>query len=256
MNVQRMVIAAAVGATVFVSGSVMAESISVQFQGNGSPIGTVTPPATATDPTGAFPVGGNFFNVVTGNTSNTGPSNANVPITVTSDTGDTSALTFNSPNQYGSGGGGTNNLDLLSGYLDNNGGAASSASLTLPAGIAGTGSTPYDVYLYIAGDTPGRFGTATINGGTPVTLIEGSQNGGTFVEAMPGAADGSTGTGGNYYEFTGVTGTTLSISLLGTNPGTPRLPFDGFQVVAETPEPASLSLLGVAGLGLLARRRR
>lgn len=231
-----------IGSLAFASAA-RAESISVQFVGSGTAI-----PANSTA-TGVFAVPGSDFNVVA-----TPAQTNNGSATVSSDTADTTNLTWSGANLYNSGGAGNNNAALLSGYLDNNNSTPATASLTLPAGIAGTGSTPYNVIIYVAGDTTGRGGTATVNG-TTVTLTELANNGtGNFVLSGPS-------TPGNYYEFFGVTGTTLNISNLGVfgntagGDGTPRLPLDGFQVVS-TPEPASMALLGFGGLGLLARRRR
>ena len=141
----------------------------------------------------------------------------------------------------------------MQGYLDNNPGTNSTATVTgLPSSIAGTGTTPYSVVVYLAGDTAGdnRGGVYTVNGLSQTALSIGPSNDGVFVPA-------TATTPGNFIVFTGVTGSDLSISSQATSGGTPRSPFDGFQVVSGAiPEPASLGVMSVAGLGLLARRRR
>ena len=124
----------------------------------------------------------------------------------------------------------------------------------LPSSIAGTGSTPYTVILYVGGQLPGRGGDYTVNGVTQNNIIDGSVSD-TFTLATSSA-------GGNYIMFTGVTGTDLSISEVVTlgAPGSTnvlRASLSGFQVVS-TPEPVTLGLMamGTMGLLLIGRRRK
>jgi hypothetical protein len=176
------------------------------------------------------------------------------------------SLTWTSNNVWDTGQAGTNqNGNLMQGYLDDTATATTTATLTsLPASIAGTGTTPYNVVLYIAGDTAGRGGNYTVNGTSAVLVNTGPQADGTFKLATPStdaSDDANAGTGavaGNYYAFTNVTGTTLTISTVGYHIGSnQRSPLDGFQVTTSpVPEPASLGLLGAGGLVLLGRRRR
>lgn len=60
-------------------------------------------------------------------------------------------------------------------------------------------------------------------------------------------------TEGNYIRFDGLTGSEFVVRLSGI-PGVHGAALNGFQIVA--PEPASLALLGIGGLGLLLHRRR
>lgn len=134
----------------------------------------------------------------------------------------------------------SNDDDLLRGYLDTGGvGHPSTVTITnVPAN-----NLPYTVYLYIAGDTPGgRVGDYEVNG---VTLSATQGSGTPYMLATPATA-------GNYLVFTGVTGNTLTITSGASNF---RAPLDGLQIVT-VPEPASIGLLSLAGVGLLARRRR
>ena len=147
------------------------------------------------------------------------------------------------------------------GYLDNTLATNSQATVTnLPPSIAGTGTTPYSVIVDMAGDTAGRGGSWVINDTSFGSFVsKGPSNDGVFVQALPGVPGTGVGaTQGNYAVFTGIVGTTLNIQadaeMIGSNQ---RLPFDGFQVVSGiVPEPASAGLFGLAGIGLLARRRR
>jgi hypothetical protein len=130
---------------------------------------------------------------------------------------------------------------------------------SLPTSIAGTGTTPYDVILYVNSANSSYTDVAdyTVNGATlsNVKLSNtGSSNpnnsfvdSGTFTLA-------TASTVGNYVEFTGITGTTLNITVAVGNSGS-RAALDGFQVIA-TPEPGALGLLAAGGLGMLLVKRR
>lgn len=170
-------------------------------------------------------------------------------------------LTWSSNNTWDTGGTPANqNANLMFGYLDNNLTTNSVATVTgVPASIAGTGTTPYSVIIYLAGDTAGRGGSFSINNVTTGSFVtKGQSTDGVFVQALPGTPGTGVGaTRGNYAVFTGVTGTTLSIQAIAESIGSnQRLPFDGFQVVSGiVPEPAGFGLLAIAGLALLAGRR-
>lgn len=125
----------------------------------------------------------------------------------------------------------------------------------LPSSIAGSGSTPYEVILYVGGQQPGRGGDYTVNGVSQNNIIDGPVSD-SFTEA-------TSTTPGNYIIFNGVTGTNLSISEEATlaasgSPGVLRASISAFQVVSVVPEPATLGLMatGTIGLLLIGRRRK
>jgi hypothetical protein len=224
--------------------SAMAVSIGVNFIGDNNGGG-----ASVTGTAGFVPQGN--WNNVAGPGANNGSS-----ATIVSDSNVTTgaSLAWTSPNLWASGVGSNQDGILMQGYLDNSPGQDSIATLTgLPGNIAGPGSTPYSVIVYLAGDTAGdnRGGTYTVNGVVQTALGIGPSQNGVYVPA-------TAVTPGNYLLFTGITGSTLTIDVHPTTGGTPRAPFDGFQVLdsASVPEPASLGLLGIGSVTLLARRRR
>jgi len=177
-------------------------------------------------------------------------------------TATSATLTWSSPNTWDTGASPTNqNASLLHAYLDNTLATNSIATVTgLPASIAGTGTTPYSVIVYMAGDTAGRGGSWNINGTVFSSYVsKGPSGDGVLVQALPGAAGTGVGaTPGNYAVFTGITGTTLTIRAVAETIGSnQRLPFNGFQVVTGTvPEPTGVGLLGAGLLMAMSRRRR
>jgi hypothetical protein len=78
---------------------------------------------------------------------------------------------------------------------------------------------------------------------------------GTFVQANGTSATNATS--GNYIEFTGLHASTFTLQAFGVAGDVPRAPINGFQIVAETPEPSSLVLLAIGGmtLAIVARSR-
>jgi PEP-CTERM motif len=225
------------------SNSVLADGIGVNFIGDNNGGG-----ASVTGTAGVVPQAN--WNNVAGPTQNNGTGVALVSATGAALT---STIGWSSPNLWASGVGLNQDGILMQGYLDNSPGQDSIATITgLPASIAGNGTTPYSVIVYLAGDTAGdnRGGTYTVNGIVQTALEIGPSTGGIYVPA-------SAVTPGNFIVFTGITGSNLTIDVHPTSGGTPRAPFDGFQVISGTvPEPASLGLLGLGSIAFLARRRR
>jgi hypothetical protein len=182
-------------------------------------------------------------------------------------------LTYNSGNVYGatpSGGGtsgGAGDTALMTGYLDNfNGG-------TLTVGNLGTEFTSkgYEILVYQNGDGNGSFGfSATDNSGHSDTRY-GQQTGGNggnypLVGGVNGYI-GSTstnpagpGTAADYVILTGFTGSSFTLTGLSGTTGDGRAKLDGFEIIANTPEPGSIAaLVGMGGMGLVClviRRRR
>lgn len=181
---------------------------------------------------------------------------------VITDAGSTAGvtLTWNGNNTWATGHAGLNqDGDLLQGYLDDLTTHPWTVSMGVPASIAGAGSTPYDVIVYLAGDTAGRGGTYTVNGQSAILVTSGPEADGVLKLATP--ATDTSGTGaveGNYYIFSGVTGTTLSMSTTPLFSGANmRTPLNGFQLVdaASVPEPVGASALVVIALGIVRRRK-
>jgi hypothetical protein len=136
------------------------------------------------------------------------------------------------------------NKTLMIGYLDNSPGNPTRVTVSgLPANLA----AGYNVYIYFLGGVADRGGQYTVNGFTLSGTIGGAGfNGPAFVQD-PGLDHTSRG---NFVEFTGLSGATLSILSDATFGGTPRSPINAIEIVA-TPEPAALALAGVSILGLI-----
>jgi len=140
------------------------------------------------------------------------------------------------------------NRDLMAGYLDTAGAGGTGVSIT----IANLPPVPaFDVYVYTLGGVNGRGGTYTINGITKEHTGDAAFNG-TFVEDTldPGSTAGS-----NYIVFRNLTGTGFTLTGVPTIGNPARAPINAIEIV-QTPEPAGLTVLGLAGAALLGRRRR
>lgn len=149
-------------------------------------------------------------------------------------------VAFSVDSTYGYYGSATSNA-LLDDFATVGGGAPGNFSLTnVPAGT-------YDVYVYAIN---GSFG----GGSTGITLSSGTPDGGISTTVYPnGDNTGSYVEGVNYVLFKGVTPTsgTISGTYAGAN-GHGEGDFAGIQLV-QAPEPSTLMLTGLAGLGLVAR---
>jgi hypothetical protein len=113
----------------------------------------------------------------------------------------------------------------------------------------------YDVYVYVVQGSFGGTGvhTITANGGS-TEYVRHQGWSGSFVES-DWTTSADTAPTGNYVKFSGLTGSTLVIADTFTGDGG----ITGIQIVeaaAAVPEPASMAVLGLAGLAVLTRRRR
>ena len=137
------------------------------------------------------------------------------------------------------------NLGLLRDFLYN-------TSTTTPQTVTLTGlsaSTPYNLYLYVGGNSNGRQTVFTI-GTTSLTA--------TFADA-----DTTFVNGDNYVAYTGVTSSAAGTIAINYFAGTGNEgDFDGLQitpVAAAAPEPSSVALTGLGGVamaGFVLRRQR
>ena len=145
---KHLVLAAAVAMAVGgMASSAMAARIGVNFIGDNNGGG-----ASVTGTAGFVPQA-NWNNVaLPGQTTG-----SNVTLALDTGTNSGATVAWSCPNLWASGAGLNQDGILMQGYLDNSPTQDSTATVTgLPASIAGTGSTPYTVLVYTAGDTAGE----------------------------------------------------------------------------------------------------
>ncbi|HXC98409.1 MAG TPA: PEP-CTERM sorting domain-containing protein [Verrucomicrobiae bacterium] len=153
------------------------------------------------------------------------------------------AIQFSTPAQDADG---TYNKYLLNGYLNNGNGASVAISLS---------SIPYSSYnivVYLSSDTAGRLGTVNVGG----TTYDFSTMGPAEISGANASLIQSTDISGadpsaDYAIFSGLTGASQTITT--TIPAYGGIA--GFQIVA-TPEPGTLALAAMGGIGILAFGRR
>jgi hypothetical protein len=164
-------------------------------------------------------------------------------------------VTWSSPNTWSSTGAGEENNtasgengDLMAGYLDTGGVGGQGVSIT----VANLPAVPaFDVYVYIQGGANNRGGNYTIAGTTKEHAGD-SPFTGQFVQDVidPGSTAGS-----NYLVFTGLTGTGFTLTTTPTIGSPARAGVNAIEIV-QTPEPAGLAIVSIAGAALLGRFRR
>jgi hypothetical protein len=155
-------------------------------------------------------------------------------------------------NNFGGGSFGSGNGGFMNGYLA----YPSSQNIdtnNITINLANLGSEfsgGFDLYCYSVDETGSGFDTKFTVGSTSLTST--SHNGPTWIN------------GGNYVEFTGLTGTTLSITATGVNNNFNYQPsVQAIEIVSDpvsetpVPEPSTYAMLlgGLLMLGYIARRR-
>ena len=140
---------------------------------------------------------------------------------------------------------GTYNKSIFDGYAN----TATSDTLSL----SGISSSLYNVIVYFSSDTDGRTGTIS-DGATTYsfsTIMRNQVDNNPNVTFIQTTDTGSGNPGANYAVFSGLSGSSQTITLA-TSAG---MGIAGMQIVAA-PEPGTLALAGIGGLGLLVWRRR
>jgi len=165
-------------------------------------------------------------------------------------------LTFSGAGTWSSGAGAaTPNQKLMQGYVDGtDNGHNDYLFANVPAGV-------YNVLVYAQPDSgDGRDQSVIINGVSGAAVYVSSDassdfrnNGNVFVRATATSKDGA-GASGNYVEFDGISPVAGFISLQGQSLNFRNFA-NGIQLV-QAPEPATIGVLGVGAVGVLARRRR
>jgi hypothetical protein len=139
----------------------------------------------------------------------------------------------------------------------------------LSSWLAAQGATSYSVVAYVDGDGTDRkaeYWLQSASGGDPPNTLGSDLTSHVFVNDSSNFGDTQTFTqvplssntvdsaaAGNYIVFTGLSADSF---LLRSEEQTVRAEFNGFQIIADVPEPATLGLFGIGAIGLLARRRR
>ena len=189
--------------------------------------------------------------------------------------------TWDSNNTWHDGAGtGSPDAKLMSGYLDATG-QPNDNSVSffdnrnkpevfvtgLPGGWR-RGLATYDVIVYTDGDEQfgrkGEYWLQAPTAGDPpgltgadltshVFVSDESNFSGTYTQVPLSANTLATAGPGNYIVFTGISADSF---ILRTEEQLDRTQINAIRIVASVPEPGMLTMIGIAGLGLLARRRR
>lgn len=115
----------------------------------------------------------------------------------------------------------------------------------------------YDLYIYYDGlftvGNPPRAGEYQVfdvsnNLVGTIYAVDSASYAGSFIQASGTSI--ANATSGNYIEFTDLTSRMITIEATGVAGDVPRAPINGIQIVALVPEPPSIVLLLLSGIGL------
>lgn len=250
----------AFAAAMFVGAGLSAQEISVNLTPGGTAFGTTPTTLTSSELAGAPGVRTDNWNNITsadfGGVSlmdNSGSTVSGLTLTVT-------GPNPNTRNNVGSAS--QNDYTVFNTVIDDSG----TASISL----SGIPYASYDLYFYIFPDVASsspRGGHITIgsttyyvnggytSGGNAISIPDTSGNG--YVLSTATTLVDSAAAPGNYVEFTGLSGSSMTASLIADNfgDGVPRLKVGGFQIVA-VPEPSAFAVAGMGMLGLVGMLNR
>lgn len=232
--------------------SAQAQIISVNLTPGGTAFGTTPTTLASSDLAGAPGVRTNDWNNITSASFSGASLVDSSGSTVSGLTLTVSGPNPNTRNNVGSAS--QNDYTVFNTVID----ISSSASISL----SGIPYNAYDLFFYIFPETTSttaRGGHITIgsttyyvNGGNGANAVSmPGTDGSGYVLSTATTLLASQSTPGNYVKFTGLTGSSQTVSLVSDNFGdnTPRLKVGGFQLVA-VPEPSTLAMLGMGVLGL------
>jgi hypothetical protein len=142
------------------------------------------------------------------------------------------------------------NKQMLNGYLD-----SGLAGLNSTIAISSIPYSTYDIIVYFSGDTAGRAGTLNVGSTTyDFTSMGGAAiSGGNALFTQATDTTGSNPTAADYAIFSGLTGSSETITFTASVDGAGGIA--AFQIVS-VPEPGSMALAIMGGLGVLLMKRR
>ncbi len=217
-------------------------------------------PHNVLDVAGAVPIGG--WNNVAG-VAQTSPDVFGQQLTDSTGSLTSARIFVDAGNTWDTGGpAATDNDRLMRSYIDNAAGSNVFRVVGLDEGVTQYG---YDIIVYYDTDSNGVFaiGAADTDGNTDTRFAyENGNFAGTFLESLAlseaeAIALFDQGLTSNFVRLSGFTGDAFNLILAnGNSNGDDRARISGIQIVANTiPEPASMTLLALAGAAILRRRR-
>lgn len=231
-----------------------AASISINFNSDRDANGVLGPGESAGAP-GYVTTGWNNFDAIPSSASGITQTTADVDTpnvgALSNDSGAAvgTTISWTSVNAWNTNNGtGSGDNKLMNGYIDNNAGGP-----VVTVDIAGVPYANYSVVAYFGSDGNDRTGTIGISGGDTFSYNTHSAQAGNFPDSYLQTTD--TGAGNPDANFAVWENQTASDFTLTLTRGSSNSGMHGLQII-QIPEPTSVALLGLGGLGLLLRRRR